>query len=217
MATRTAYQKQADKRTKDALRLRARFDGRVRRHALALLAALTGAEDARNRINRINSLYGVDISTETLMVHDVRVSALGQDLNTALNAYSPGEEVQIFSPTVNGNNGTALALEAVFGEVASTPGNPGTPGTPAPATFTNTLQGPDGSEAGITLAAQAGDGFSFNALGTGGSAPMSMDLYVGSQQVASVAFLDRYNGQPFRFASPAGTFSGRFASGTVTL
>ena len=46
---------------------------------------------------------------------------------------------------------------------------------------------------------------------------MSMDLYVGSQQVASVAFLDRYNGQPFRFASPAGTFSGRFASGTVTL
>jgi hypothetical protein len=39
---KTAYQKQADKRTKDALRLRARSDRRLRKCAGQLLDALAG-------------------------------------------------------------------------------------------------------------------------------------------------------------------------------
>ncbi|AII53860.1 hypothetical protein [Hymenobacter sp. APR13] len=113
---RTAYQKQADKRTKDALRLRARFDGRLRKAAQQLMAAVAGTLDARTRINRINALYGVDISTETLLAHDVRVADFSGQLATLLGQSAPGEEVQLFNPTPNGNDGLALPTEAVFGE-----------------------------------------------------------------------------------------------------
>ncbi|UOQ81015.1 hypothetical protein [Hymenobacter sp. 5414T-23] len=212
MATRTAYQKQADTRTKMALRLRARFDARIRKYAQALIDALAGAADAKNRIDRINTLYGVDISTETLLAHEVRVANLGGQLGTLLGQSTPGEEVQLFNPTVNGNGGVTLALETLFGEVATTAPTP-----PSAPVFSNTLIGPNDSAGGVTLAAQAGDDFGFNALSTGGSAPMSMDLYHNGQQVGSVAYLDRYNGQRFRFAGPLGTFSGTFASGPVNL
>ena len=121
MATKSAYQKQADKRTKTALKLRARYDAKARRAAAQLVAALAGAEDARNRLNRINALYGVDLSTETLLIHDVRSSELPAVLASMLSSSTPGEEVQLFNPTANGNGGAALELEAVFREVAVTP------------------------------------------------------------------------------------------------
>lgn len=124
MAKKTEYQKQADQRTKNALRLRARFDGRIRKYAQQLVAAVAGAVDARNRLDRINQLYGVDLSTETLLAHSVRVADFAGQLNTLLGESAPGEEVQLFNPIPDGNGGAALALEAVFGEVQASPSVP---------------------------------------------------------------------------------------------
>jgi hypothetical protein len=121
MATKTLYQKQADKRTKTALKLRARFDARVRKYATALVGALAGAADAKARLDRINLLYGVDISTETLLVHDLRTAGLAGTLTTMMGASTPGEEVQLFNATADGNGGAVLALEVLFGELAASP------------------------------------------------------------------------------------------------
>ncbi|HEX8429206.1 hypothetical protein [Hymenobacter sp.] len=128
---RSAYQKQADSRTRTALRLRARADAKVRKYAVALVAALVNAADAKARLDRINLLYGVDISTETLLAHDVRTAGLGEQLANLLAASGPGEEVQLFNPAVNRNEGALLANEAVFGEpVAAGSVPPSTPVTP---------------------------------------------------------------------------------------
>lgn len=130
---KTAYQKQADKRTRDALRLRARFDGRLRKAAGQLLDALAGTAQAKARLDRINLLYGVDISTETLLAHDVRVAGLGEALAPLLAQSTPGEEVQLFNPTPNGNGGLPLPTEAVFGEpVVLEPVPIELPGIPVP-------------------------------------------------------------------------------------
>jgi len=74
------------------------------------------------------------------------------------------------------------------------------------------LTGPNGSAVGVTLAASAGDSFDFNELASGGSAPANMDILVGGTQVASVAYLDRYSGQPFRFTHAGVAHTGSFAA-----
>ncbi|AMJ67409.1 hypothetical protein [Hymenobacter sp. PAMC 26628] len=154
MATRTLYQKQADKRTKTALKLRARRDAKARKYATALVSALAGAADAKARPDRINLLYGVDISTETLLVHDLRTAGLAGTLTGTMAASTPGEEVQFLNPTADGNGGALLALEALFGELAAAipttgggtaSGSTG-PGTTAPVAHDVTLNGPDASD-----------------------------------------------------------------------
>lgn len=87
--------------------------------------------------------------------------------------------------------------------------------TPAPS-YSTTLAGPNGSAAGVTLAASAGDVMKFNELTTGGSAPANMDINMNGAQVASVAYLDRYNGKPFSFTHGGVTRTGAFAA-TVNL
>ncbi len=215
MATRTLYQKQADKRTKTALKLRARWDAKVRKYATALVSALAGAADGKARLDRINLLYGVDISTETLLVHAVRTAGLSGSLSTAMGESTPGEEVQLFNPTADGNGGAVLALEALFGElVAASPttgGGAAGGGTTAPVEHDVTLNGPEASERGVTLAASAGDALLFYSLGSGGSAAASMDIAIGGAQVASVAYLDRYTGQPFSFIHNGVTRNRTFA------
>ena len=125
MATKSAYQKQADKRTKTALKLRARYDAKARRAAAQLVAALAGADDAQARINRLNALYNVDISTQTLFIHDLVAADVPSQLAASMAASTPGEELQLFNPNVDGNGGAGLALEAVFGEVPAVPMVPG--------------------------------------------------------------------------------------------
>ena len=63
----------------------------------------------------------MDISTETLLAHDVRVTGLGEMLAPLLAQSTPGEEVHLFNPTPDGNGGLPLATEAVFGEAVETP------------------------------------------------------------------------------------------------
>ena len=216
MASKSLYQKQADKRTKTALKLRARWDARARKYATALVSALTGAADAKARLDRLNLLYGVDISTETLLVHALRTAGLGGSLSTALGESTSGEEVQFFNPTADGNGGAVLALEVLFGELAAaTPPMGGSPvgtGVTVPVEHDVTLNGPDASDRGVTLAASAGDALLFYALGSGGSAPASMDISIGGVQVASVAYLDRYTGAPFSFVHNGVTRNGTFAA-----
>lgn len=127
MASKTFYQNQADKRTKTALKLRARFDAKVRKYATALVAALAGAGDAKARLDRLNALYGVDLSPETLLVHALRTANVGGSLTSTLAGSAPGEERQLFNATVDGNGGAVLAPEAVFGEVAGPVGSGGGP------------------------------------------------------------------------------------------
>ena len=218
MASKTLFQKQADARTKTALKLRAKFDGRVRKYAAALGTALTGAADAKARVDRLNELYGVDISPETLLVHDVRTLNVGGTLAGLLAASTPGEEVQLFNPTVNGNEGGALDTEALFGEVEVVVTGDGgakapkAPKVPKGTGYNTTLMGPNQEAQGVTLAASAGDALGFNALLTGGAAPASMTLSWGGAEIASVALLDRYVGQPFDFTHNGLTRSGVFGA-----
>ncbi|MFD1469871.1 hypothetical protein ACFQ48_16705 [Hymenobacter caeli] len=213
MATKSLYQQQANKRTKTALKLRARYDGKVRKYANALGTALAGAADAQARINRLNALYGVDISTETLLVHELRTAGLGQALATATGNSSPGEEVQLFNATPDGNGGAVLALEAVFGETGAVVGGGAGGGSgPLPAGYDTTLTGPNQDAQGVTLAASPGDTLGFHALAAGGSAPASMDILLGGAQAASVAYLDRYAGQPFSFTHAGVAHTGAFAA-----
>ena len=116
MASTSSYQEQADRRTQAALKRRARFDAQARQSATALVEALAGAADAKAQLDRINLLYGVDLSTETLLVHALRTAGLSGMLTTALSESGPGEEVQLFNPTADGNGGAGLAPEALFGE-----------------------------------------------------------------------------------------------------
>ena len=117
MASKTAYQTQADRRTKTALKLRARYDAKARKAATQLGAALAGADDAKARIDRLNALYNVDISTQTLLVHDLKTAGIDAALNTAMAASTPGEEIQLFNANVDGNGGRAFKTEGVFGEI----------------------------------------------------------------------------------------------------
>jgi hypothetical protein len=85
-------------------------------------------------------------------------------------------------------------------------------GATVPVEHDVTLNGPDASDRGVTLAASAGDSLLFYALASGGSAPASMDIAIGGTQVASVAYLDRYLGAPFSFVHAGVTHNGTFAA-----
>ncbi|MCC3152811.1 hypothetical protein Q3A66_07375 [Hymenobacter sp. BT770] len=234
MASKTAYQKQADKRLKTALKLRARYDGRVRKYATALGAALIGAADAKARVDRINLLYGVDVSTETLLVHDLRTAGLPGLLSTSMAASTPGEEVQLFNAMVDGNGGAVLAAETLFGEVVDVPPvvvgppvviEPAPAPEPAPVVDGTvaeqvTLAGPNGTVAGITIESAPGVSLDFAPLYSGSSTPVEMYLfvYVEDPMTAKVTFADRYAGQPFTVHLADGrTATGLFTEGSYGI
>ena len=104
---------------------------------------------------------------------------------------------------LNNNTSNPLSIEYVSASMS---------GGGSATVFNTTLTGPNGSAQGITLAASAGDTLQFDALASGGSAPASMDVSVGGAQVASVAYLDRYNGKAFRFTHLGVAHSGTFAA-----
>ncbi|WP_223653184.1 hypothetical protein [Hymenobacter psoromatis] len=106
---------------------------------------------------------------------------------------------------LNNNASNPLAVEYTSAKPLAGGGGAGT-------TYGTHLAGPNGSGAGVTLAASAGDGFDFDELTTGGSAPASMDINIGGTQVASVAYLDRYTGKPFSFTHAGVAHTGAFAA-----
>jgi hypothetical protein len=109
---------------------------------------------------------------------------------------------------LNNNASNPLAVEYTSAAPVAGGGTGGGGST----SFGTHLAGPSGQGAGVTLAASAGDDLSFDELTTGTSGPASMDINVGGAQVASVAYLDRYNGKPFSFAHAGVTHTGAFTA-----
>ncbi|SHL94257.1 hypothetical protein [Hymenobacter psychrotolerans] len=68
----TAYQTQYKRRMKRAIRLRALADKKARRYAQLLADALTLGSSAAAQMNALNQLYNVDVSTKTILVHDLQ-------------------------------------------------------------------------------------------------------------------------------------------------
>lgn len=204
MATTTPYQRQFRTRMKRALRLRASADAKARRYTQKLIDALRLAQNAAAQLDGLNQRYNVDVSTQTILVHDLLDVVQLDQLTGLLGQSTPGEELQLFNPVADGNGGQPLPLDALFGESAGPTGpvgptGPTTPTTPAGAVYNTLLNGPDGSGAGVTLAASPGDVLRFDERTTGGSAPATMSLAVSNQQVASVDYFDRYAGAAFSF------------------
>lgn len=119
MATLTAYQRQFRTRMKRAIRLRASADVKARRYAQKLVDALGLADDAAAQMNALNQLYNVDISTQTILVHDLKQLVTPAQLTAALAGSTPGEELVIFNQIPDGNGGQPLPDNPLFGEVAA--------------------------------------------------------------------------------------------------
>jgi hypothetical protein len=150
---------------------------------------LTGA--AQTNVSQVATLPAAPTADELV------IGVLGMNYYQQINGkYYP----------LNNNASNPLAVEYVSASPLTGGGSGG--GT----NFGTHLAGPNGSGGGVTLAASAGDDFGFNELTTGGSAPASMDINVGGTQVASVAYLDRYTGQPFSFTHAGVTHTGAFAA-----
>ncbi|TGE21545.1 hypothetical protein E5K00_14775 [Hymenobacter aquaticus] len=122
MATLTPYQKQFRQRMKRAMSLRAKADRKARSYATRLATALLDAQTATAMMNALNQTYNVDVSTQTLLVHDLLDMVTPQRLTDALAASTPGEEVVLFNQIPDGNGGQQLPANPLFGEtVAGTP------------------------------------------------------------------------------------------------
>lgn len=112
----TAYQIQFRRRMKLVMRRRAAADRKVRAHVRLLALALTEAATAAGVMNRLNQLYNVDVSTQTLLVQAAATRVGEPVLTTMLGESQPGEEVVLFNQIPDGNGGQPLPNEAVFGE-----------------------------------------------------------------------------------------------------
>ncbi|WP_207895981.1 hypothetical protein [Hymenobacter gummosus] len=130
----TAYQQQFKRRMKRAISLRARADRKARRYTQLLAEAIGAAEDAATQMNALNQLYNVDVSTQTILVHDVQQLATRTQLTDALAASTPGEELVIFNQIPDANGGQPLPNNPLFGEPAT-----GTPTTPPAQTDSKAL------------------------------------------------------------------------------
>ncbi|GAB2777764.1 hypothetical protein GCM10027175_14840 [Hymenobacter latericoloratus] len=101
--------------------MRASADTKARRYAQKLADALGVAEDAAAQMNALNQLYNVDVSTQTILVHDLQQLVTPAQLTDALAASTPGEELVIFNQIPDGNGGQVMPGNALFGEVVATP------------------------------------------------------------------------------------------------
>ncbi|RTQ45481.1 hypothetical protein EJV47_25445 [Hymenobacter gummosus] len=106
---------------KRAIRMRASADTKARRYAQKLADALAVAEDAAAQMNALNQLYNVDVSTQTILVHDLQQLVTRTQLTDTLAGSAPGEELVIFNQVPDGNGGQPLPANALFGEVVATP------------------------------------------------------------------------------------------------
>lgn len=103
----TAYQLQCRQRMKRGIKQRATADRKVRAYAWLLATAF--ADAAAGVMNRLNALYNVDVSTQTLLVHSLTERVGAAVLTTALGESQPGEETVLFHQVPDGSGGQALA------------------------------------------------------------------------------------------------------------
>jgi hypothetical protein len=150
---------------------------------------LTGA--ARTNVSQVATLPAAPTADELV------IGVLGMNYYQQINGK--------FYP-LNNNASNPLAVEYTSAVPVTGGGGSGN------VTYDTNLTGPNDNAQGVTLAASAGDLFKFDALTTGGSAPANMDINVGGAQVASVAYLDRYNGKAFSFTHAGVAHTGAFAA-----
>ncbi|WBO85242.1 hypothetical protein [Hymenobacter yonginensis] len=106
---------------KRAISLRAKADRKARRYAQLLADALTLGSSAAAQMNALNQLYNVDVSTQTLLVHDLQQLVTSAQLTGTLAQSTPGEEVVLFNQIPDGNGGQPLPADPLFGELVATP------------------------------------------------------------------------------------------------
>ncbi|WP_210515018.1 hypothetical protein [Hymenobacter terricola] len=111
---------------KRAISLRAKADAKARRYTKLLSDAIGSAEDAAMQMNELNQIYGVDVSTYTLLTQALHANSGQEVLEDHLAQSTPGEEAVIFNQIPDGNGGQPLPANPLFGELVT-----GTPITPA--------------------------------------------------------------------------------------
>ncbi len=126
----TAYQTQFKRRMKHAIKLRAKADQKARRYTQLLADAIGAAEDAAMQMDALNQIYGVDVSTYTLLTQALHADSGQEVLEDHLAQSMPGEEAVIFNQIPDGNGGQPLPANPLFGELVA-----GTPITPASQTM----------------------------------------------------------------------------------
>ncbi|WP_246285188.1 hypothetical protein [Hymenobacter lapidiphilus] len=106
---------------KRAIRQRAKSDQKARRYTQLLADALRLSQDAAAQMNALNQLYNVDVSTQTILVHDLLDALQPDQLTGLLGQSTPGEEEQLFNPIPDGNGGQPLPADPLFGDVVTGP------------------------------------------------------------------------------------------------
>ena len=118
----TAYQTQFKRRMKRAISLRAKADRKARRYTQLLADSIGAAEDAAMQMDALNQIYGVDVSTYTLLTQALHADSGQEKLLDHLAQSTPGEEAIIYNQIPDGNGGQPLPVNSLFGElVAGTP------------------------------------------------------------------------------------------------
>ena len=123
----TAYQTQFKRRMKRAISLRAKADRKARRYTQLLADAIGAAEDAAMQMDALNQIYGVDVSTYTLLTQELHANSGQEVLVDHLAQSTPGEEAIIYNQIPDGNGGQPLPVNPLFGELMV-----GTPIVPLP-------------------------------------------------------------------------------------
>ena len=115
----TAYQTQFKRRMKRAISLRAKADRKARRYTQLLADSIGAAEDAAMQMDALNQIYGVDVSTYTLLTQALHANSGQEVLVDHLAQSTPGEEAIIYNQIPDGNGGQPLPVNPLFGELVA--------------------------------------------------------------------------------------------------
>ena len=108
----TGYQLQYKRRMKKALALRAKADRQARFLVSRLATVLALGETAADRIGRINTLYGTNMSQRTDLVDGYRLAGTAADLNQVATASLGGAPAAVFVNLPGNSTGVMLPPDA---------------------------------------------------------------------------------------------------------
>ncbi|MBD2722603.1 hypothetical protein [Hymenobacter armeniacus] len=108
----TGYQLQYKRRMKKALALRAKADRQARFLVARLVTVLAQGEIAAGRIDRINTLYGTNLSLHTDLVNGYRVAGTAAALNQVAAASLGGAPAVMFVNLVANSTDAMLPPDA---------------------------------------------------------------------------------------------------------
>jgi hypothetical protein len=103
----TGYQPQYKRRMKKALALRAKADRQARFLMARLVTVLTQGEIAAGRIDRINTLYGTNLSLRTDLVNGYQVAGTAAAIGQVAAASLGGAPAAVFV-NLPANSGGAM-------------------------------------------------------------------------------------------------------------